>query len=86
MPKSKTAKKPAATKDLENLNVFFENNSHLPILYGDQDSNLHRIEEMLNVTIVSRGNMVSITGHTRDVKATEAILNNLYEQVTKAPT
>ncbi|MBN66344.1 MAG: phosphate starvation-inducible protein PhoH [Rickettsiales bacterium] len=83
MPKPKAAKKPAASKDIENLNVFFENNAHLPILYGDQDSHLQRIEEMLNVSIVSRGNMVSISGHPRDVKATEDILNNLYEQIDK---
>lgn len=80
MPKA--ARKPAA-KDIETQNVFFDNNAHLPILYGEQDANLERISQLLNVQAVSRGNMISITGKRRDIEATEQILTNLYHLIEK---
>lgn len=70
-----------SSRDVETVNLFFESNSLLPVLYGEQDANLKRIEEMLNVSAVSRGNMVSVTGHRRDVEATEQILTKLYHQI-----
>ncbi|MCI5049645.1 MAG: PhoH family protein [Rickettsiales bacterium] len=81
MARAKAARKTAQPKDFETVNVFFENNSFLPILYGDQDSNLTRIGQLLNVELVSRGNMISIEGLRRDIEATEQILNKLYAQI-----
>lgn len=68
-------------RDTETVNLFFDNNAHLPILYGDRDSNLELIGEALGVDIVSRGNMLSITGKRRDIEAAEQILNKLYAQI-----
>lgn len=81
MAKAKTAKKTIQNKDIETSNVFFDNNAHLPILYGDNDSHLEHMAKLLNVELVSRGNMVSITGKARDITATEEILNNLYKMI-----
>lgn len=78
----KPAKKPQA-KDIETQNVFFDNNAYLPILYGEQDANLERIGQLLNVDLASRGNMISISGKRRDIEATEQILNNLYGLIDK---
>lgn len=74
-PDKKTA------RDLQTVNVFFEHNQYLPLLYGDHDSHLERIAERLNVELVSRGNMLSITGLKRDIDATEQLMQSLYQQI-----
>lgn len=76
-------KKSTQPRDIETLNIFFDNNSYLPILYGESDSNLERVGQLLNVSAVSRGNMISITGKRRDIEATEQVLNKLYAQIEK---
>lgn len=68
-------------RDTQSVNIFFEHNQYLPTLYGESDAHLERVEQMLNVSLVSRGNMISITGLKRDIEATEQILQKLYKQV-----
>jgi len=68
------------SRDTQTVNVFFDKNQLLPILYGEMDSHLERLEQLLNVSLVSRGNMISITGHKRDIEATEEVLQSLYRQ------
>jgi phosphate starvation-inducible PhoH-like protein len=68
-------------RDHQTVNVFFEHNQYLPMLYGDRDANLARLEQLLHVTLASRGNMISITGHKRDIEATEQVLAALYKQI-----
>ncbi|MEJ0009993.1 MAG: PhoH family protein [Alphaproteobacteria bacterium] len=70
-----------AARDHQTVNVFFEHNQYLPMLYGDHDAHLERIEERLNVALIARGNMVSITGHKRDIDATERLMQTLYRQI-----
>lgn len=77
------AKPKLAEKSNESLNLFFDNNAHLVSLYGEQDSHLKRIGEQLSVAIVSRGNMLSITGKRRDLQAAERVLNELYDKIEK---
>jgi phosphate starvation-inducible PhoH-like protein len=70
-------------REVQSVNVFFDKNQYLPVLYGELDSHLKRLEELLNVELVSRGNMLTINGHRRDVEATEKVLQSLYKQVEK---
>jgi phosphate starvation-inducible PhoH-like protein len=76
---SKPDKKTA--RDTQTTNVFFEHNQYLPLLYGERDMHLERIAQMLNVEMVARGNMLSITGHKRDIDATEQLMQSLYDQI-----
>jgi phosphate starvation-inducible PhoH-like protein len=76
---SKPDKKVA--RETQTINVFFEHNQYLPALYGERDSQLQRIGQMLNVELVARGNMLSITGHKRDIDATEQLMQTLYKQI-----
>ena len=69
------------SRETQTVNVFFDKNHHLPMLYGEMDCHLERLEQLLNVTLVSRGNMISITGHKRDIEATEEVLQSLYRQI-----
>jgi phosphate starvation-inducible PhoH-like protein len=77
MDKSKGHK---PTRETQTVNVFFDKNHILPLLYGEMDVHLERLEQLLNVSLVSRGNMLSITGHKRDIEATEEVLQSLYRQ------
>ncbi|MBA4274447.1 MAG: phosphate starvation-inducible protein PhoH [Alphaproteobacteria bacterium] len=82
MPKPHTDKSKAhkPSRETQTVNVFFDKNHILPLLYGEMDSHLGRLEQLLNVSLVSRGNMLSITGHKRDIEATEEVLQSLYRQ------
>lgn len=62
-------------------NIFFEDNSNLAALYGDQDANLKRLEKLLQLEIVSRGNMISVSGTERDVVLAEEILMGFYNKL-----
>ena len=62
----------------------FGDNSLLPMLYGSCDQNLKRLEQKLDLRIVSRGNRLSLSGRSRDGVATAVIvLKALYERVEK---
>ena len=45
--------------------VQFDDNSLLPLLFGQHDQNLARIEQQLGVSLVSRGNRLAISGSAR---------------------
>ncbi len=78
-PKQKAAQKLAE----ETINIFFDNNAVLPLMYGEQDAHLEHIEKLMHVSLASRGNMLSITGKPRDIEATEQVLNTLYERAKR---
>ncbi len=75
------AKPKTADKSVQTLNLFFDNNAHLPMLYGEKNEHLKMIGEQLSVTIVSRGNMCSLQGKQRDLQAAERVLNALYAKI-----
>ncbi len=76
------AKKPLRGKQaVHSTNLFFADHHHLPVLYGDGDEHLKKIEKLLGVELVSHGNMLSISGNKRDVVLSERILNELYHQI-----
>ncbi len=72
------AKKPASRYS---TNIFFEHNEFLPMLYGQDDQHLARLEKMLNVEAIPRGNMVSVSGNKRDVVLAERVLMELYGKI-----
>jgi phosphate starvation-inducible protein PhoH and related proteins len=63
------------------LSLNFKNNSHLPLLYGERNSNLQFIEKALGVIILSRGSYIAITGEDDNVRVAAAALEALYHQI-----
>ena len=61
--------------------IRFDDNTLLPLLFGDHDRHLVRIEHALGVVLRSRGNEVAISGPPSSVAATEAVLRTLYEKL-----
>lgn len=77
-------KKPHVSKRLpHSTNLFFENNSLLAELYGHADENLKKLEKLLGIEAISRGNMLTLSGNKRDVLLTERILMDLYGQLER---
>lgn len=65
------------------LHMTFEDNTLLPLLYGEHDSNLARIEHQLGVSLASRGNTVTIIGSSEAAEAARAAMAALWKRVQK---
>ena len=61
--------------------IRFDDNTLLPLLFGDHDRHLVRIEHALGVDLRSRGNEVAISGPPSSVAATEEVLRTLYDKL-----
>jgi phosphate starvation-inducible PhoH-like protein len=68
---------------MSTVNVVFDDNSLLPMLYGDNDAHLSRIEKKFNVSASSRGNVVALAGDKASVEASRNVLENLYADLEK---
>ncbi len=78
MPAPATASPPRPAKA---ITLQFSDNALLPLLFGDHDRNLVRLEQGLGVRMSSRGNRVAITGEPDRVQAAEQALNGLYKRL-----
>ncbi len=63
--------------------VQFDDNNLLPLLYGEHDQNLARIERQLGVSLAARGNRIAISGPADAVQNAHAALKALYERLKK---
>ena len=68
----------------KNSNIFsktisFNDNSILPIVFGEHDKFLEIIENKLSVSIITRGNFLKISGDANKVKITCNLLRTLFE-------
>jgi len=61
----------------------FDDNRLLPLLFGQHDQHLARIEQALGVSIAVRGNTVTISGPGESVAAAQSALRALYERLEK---
>ncbi len=68
-------------EDPGQLVLDFDENRLLSPLYGAHNSHLARIEQLLDVTIVTRGNRVSINGGKDASEMAAAVLNSLYKRL-----
>jgi len=63
--------------------LWFSENRLLPLLFGEHDRHLARIEESFRLRISSRGNRVSIAGEKSAVALGAQTLNALYQRLEK---
>ena len=75
--KPEGVKTPPAPSHIE-LQIEFDDNSLLPMLFGEHDQNLARIEQQLGVMMASRGNQLAITGPAWAAEAAHQCLDTLY--------
>ena len=72
---------PAAGTEDTPLFLKFDDNTLLPMLFGEHDRHLARVEQELGVSLVSRGNQVVITGSAWPAEVAKTILNGLYARL-----
>ena len=63
--------------------MTFQDNSLIPLLFGEHNSHLHYLEDVLNVDIASRGNTVSIKGPAKAMQTAEAVLEMMWSRLEK---
>jgi phosphate starvation-inducible PhoH-like protein len=61
----------------------FDDNLLLPLLYGERDQHLDRIERQLGVSVVTRGNRLTISGPASASEAAYLALSHLYERLKR---
>jgi len=71
------------TDKLTTINVQLENPAEAVMLLGTSDQNLKIIEDELNVSIITRGESVSLSGDEETVTLAEQILNRLMIVIRK---
>ncbi len=59
----------------------FDDNLLLPALYGERDQHLDRIERQLGVSLVPRGNRLSIAGPASATEMARLALSRLYDRL-----
>jgi phosphate starvation-inducible PhoH-like protein len=73
----------AETPGLTRSELEFDDNLLLPLLYGERDQNLDRIERRLGVSLVGRGNRVAISGPASATEAARLALSQLYDRLKR---
>jgi phosphate starvation-inducible PhoH-like protein len=61
----------------------FEDNLLLPALYGERDQHLDRLERQLGVSLIPRGNRLSIAGPASATEVSRLVLTRLYERLKR---
>jgi phosphate starvation-inducible PhoH-like protein len=61
----------------------FDDNLLLPLLYGERDQHLDRIERQLGVSVVTRGNRLTISGPASASETAYLALSHLYERLKR---
>ena len=65
------------------IHLQFDDNRLLPLLFGEHDQNLARIEQELGVSLVSRGNQLAISGAGPAVATARQVLTMLYQRLKR---
>lgn len=73
-------------EDLKTIDLQLDNPNEALSLFGTEDRHLKQIEEKINVSIITRGEQVSVSGTEEEVKLIEEILMALLTIVRKGLT
>jgi phosphate starvation-inducible PhoH-like protein len=65
------------------VTIHFDDNALLPLLLGDHDRHLVRLEQGFGVRLACRGNRVAISGEPDRVQAAQAALTGLWRRLEK---
>jgi phosphate starvation-inducible PhoH-like protein len=63
------------------LNLDFDNYKLLPLLFGQHDCNLARIEQKLHVSLACFGSIIEVSGNQVDTEKAKVILETLYQKL-----
>ncbi len=77
------APRPAAVPEQRSVTLQFDDNALLPLLYGEHDRHLARVEQRLGVRLASRGNRLTIAGTAEQTEIAATALRNLWRRLEK---
>lgn len=80
---NKKEAKPISKDTDRRVSMTFEDNSLIPLLFGEHNAHLHYLENVLNVDIASRGNTLSIKGPAKSMQTAEAVLEMMWSRLEK---
>ncbi len=80
-PRPASKKSAPGPKSTDSVNMQFANNALLPMLYGEDDSNLYKIEKSFGVEATSRGNILVISGERKAVQTSRNVVQELYNKL-----
>jgi phosphate starvation-inducible protein PhoH and related proteins len=72
-----------ASPEQRTVTLQFDDNGLLPLLYGEHDRHLVRIEQRLGVRLGSRGNRLTIAGTPERTEVAEAALKALWKRLER---
>ncbi|WP_343895049.1 PhoH family protein [Craurococcus roseus] len=73
----------APSPEQRSVTLQFDDNGLLPLLYGEHDRHLARIEQRLGIRLGSRGNRVTIAGAAGRTETAEAVLRDLWRRLER---
>ena len=82
-PEPRAALPAAALPEQRTVTLQFDDNALLPLLYGEHDRHLARIEQRLGVRLGSRGNRLSISGSAEQTEVATAALKALWRRLER---
>lgn len=71
------------TEEFKTIKVYLEDQNEAAALLGNSDTNIKLIEDELNVSIVTRGESINVSGNEESVELVGEILENLLYCVRK---
>jgi len=74
---------PPPSSESRSVTLQFEDNALLPLLYGEHDRHLARIEQRCGVRLASRGNRLTITGTAERTTMAEQVLRGLWRGIER---
>jgi phosphate starvation-inducible protein PhoH and related proteins len=78
-----TSEMPAVEQVEGRTQLEFDDNLLLPLLYGERDQHLDRIERQLGVSVVTRGNRLAIAGPVSATGTAQLALSRLYDRLKR---
>ena len=80
-PRPPRLRTPAGPLERRSITLQFDDNVLLPLLHGEHDRHLARIEQVLGVRLASRGNRIAISGGADRTEMAEAALLALWKRL-----
>jgi phosphate starvation-inducible PhoH-like protein len=73
----------ARPQEHHQVQLQFDDNLLLPLLFGERDQNLERVERRLGVSVVSRGNRIAISGPPGAADVARTAITALYDRLKR---
>ena len=67
----------------ETITISFQDTSLLTMLYGEMDAHLEKLEKKFNISAVSRGNMLVLSGEKEAIEKARTVVQKLYSDLKK---